>query len=120
MNYEDLVKNHAGEMLEKLLTEILSKDAFDIRHDYNDSEQWSAVSIHTYEDDNEISLRVYGSDKYCLYFGYYDEDDDFHELLQTLTPEEKDAVPKGLQKAMEKVLVDERGMRLPGSFLSRS
>lgn len=120
MNYEDFVKNHAGEMIEKLLEETLSKDAFDIRHDYNDTEQWSVISIHTVEDDNEISLRVYGSDKYFLYFGYYDEEDDFHELLQQLTPEEKTVIPKGLQKAMEKVLADERGLRLPGNFLSRS
>ncbi|RPD41237.1 hypothetical protein [Chitinophaga barathri] len=119
MNYEDFVKNHAGEMLQKLLTEVLGKDAFDIRHDYNDTEQWSVISIHT-EDDNEISLRVYGSDKYSLYFGYYDEDDDFHELLQPLTTEEKNTIPKGLQNALEKVLGDERGLRLPGNFLSRS
>lgn len=120
MNYEELVKNHAADMLEKLLAETLGKEAFDIRHDYNDTEQWSVISMHTLEDDNEISLRVYGSDKYFLYFGYYDEEDDFHELLQPLTEEEKNAVPKGLQKAMEKVLADERGMRLPGNFLSRS
>jgi len=118
MNYEELVNNNAGQMIEQLLAEVLSKDAIVIRFDYSDTEQWSVVSMHTLEDDNEISLRVH-SDKYTLYFGYYDEEDDFHEIIKELTPEEKDLVPKGLRNAMEKVLADEQDMRLPGNFLSR-
>lgn len=118
MNYEELVNNHAAEMIEKLLTEILSKDSIDIRFDYSDDDQWAAVSIHTTEDDNEISLRAH-SGKYNLYFGYYDDEDDFHEITKELTPEEKEGIPKGLRNAMEKVLKDEQGMRLPGNFLSR-
>lgn len=118
MNYEDMVKNQAGEMVENLIAETLGKKTFDIRYDYNDSEQWSVITTHT-DEDNEISLRAYGPNDYFLYFGYYDEDDDFHELLQELSPEIKNSIPKPLQNAMEKVLNDEQGMRLPGNFLSK-
>ncbi|WP_341838100.1 hypothetical protein WJU16_09600 [Chitinophaga pollutisoli] len=118
MNYEEMVKTKAGEMVENLIAEVLGKKVFDIRHDYNDSEQWAVITTHT-DEDNEISLRVYGSDKYFLYFGHYDEDDDFHELLHPITDDIKSAIPKPLQNALEKVLSDEQGMRLPGNFISK-
>jgi hypothetical protein len=54
-----------------------------------------------------------------LHFGYYDDDDEFKEIIQKLTPEEKKILPKGLQKVLGKVLADEQGMRLPGSLLSK-
>lgn len=118
MNYEEMVKNKSGEMVENLIAEVLGKKTFDIRYDYNDSEQWSVVTTHT-EEDNEISLRFYGEDNYALYFGYYDEDDDFLELLQPLTPEVRNTIPKPLQNAMEKVLNEEQGIRLPGNFMKK-
>ena len=119
MNYEELVRNHAGKMIEKLVTEVISKDAVEVRFEFEDNEQWSVISMHIYEEDKEISLRLHSNDRYDLYFGYYDDEDEFHELIQPLTPEEKKIIPKGLQKVMEKVLSDEQGMRLPGNFLSR-
>jgi hypothetical protein len=54
-----------------------------------------------------------------LQFGYYDDDDEFIELLQPLSQTEVDMVPKKLQKVMVKVLASEEGMRLPGNFLSK-
>ncbi len=119
MNYEELVKNHAGEMIEKLLTEVIGKDAVEIRFEFEGNEQWSVVTMHIYEEDKEISLRLHANDRYDLYFGYYDDADEFFEIIQPLTPEEIKIIPKGLQKLMGKVLADERGMRLPGNFLSR-
>jgi hypothetical protein len=119
MNYEELVKNHAGEMIERLVTDILSKDVVEIRFEFEDNEQWSVITMHIYEEDKEISLEVHSNDRYHLYFGYYDDEDEFHEIIQPLTAEEKKIIPRGLQKAMEKVLVDEQGMRLPGNFLSK-
>ena len=119
MTYEDLVKNHAGEMIEKLLTEVMSKDAVEVRFDFEDNDQWSVVSMHIYAEDKEISLRLHANDRYDLYFGYYDDKDEFFEIIQPLTEEEKKIIPKGLQKIMEKVLADERGMRLPGKLLSK-
>lgn len=119
MTYEELVKNHAGELVEKLVTEVINKDVVEVRFEFEDNEQWSVISMHIYEEDKEISLRVYANDRYDLCFGYYDEEDEFFEIIQSLTEEEKKVIPKGLQKVMAKVLADEQGMRLPGNFLSR-
>ncbi len=119
MTYEELVKNHTGEMIEKLVTDVISKEAVEVRFDFEDNEQWSVITMHIYEEDKEISLQLHSGDRWVLYFGYYDDDDEFHEITQNLTEEEKNIIPKGLQKVMAKVLVDERGMRLPGNFLSK-
>jgi len=119
MTYEELVKNHAGEMIEKLVTDVVSKDYVEVRFDFEDNEQWSVISMHIYEEDKEISLRLHANNLYNLYFGYYDDEDEFFEIIKPLTEEEKKVIPKGLQKVMEKVLSDEKGMRLPGNFLSK-
>jgi hypothetical protein len=119
MTYEDLVKNHAGEMVEKLVTDVISKDAAEVRFEFEDDDQWSIISMHIYEEDKEISLRLHANDRYELYFGYYDDEDEFFEITQALTTDEIKIIPKGLQKVMGKVLADERGMRLPGNFLSK-
>jgi hypothetical protein len=119
MTYEELVKNHSGEMIEKLVTEVISKDAAEVRFEFEDNDQWSVVTMHIYEEDKEISLRLRTGDRYELYFGYYDDDDEFHEISHPLTPEEEKIIPKGLRKVMAKVLNDEQGMRLPGNFLSK-
>jgi len=119
MTYQELVKNHAGEMIEKLVTEVVNREAAEIRFEFEDNEQWSVITMHIYEEDKEISLRLHTGDRYELFFGYYDDDDEFHEIIQPLTAEEIKIIPKGLQKLMGKVLADEQGMRLPGNFLSR-
>jgi len=119
MNYEEMVKNNAGDLIEKLVTDVLSKDTIEIHFDFQDNEQWSVISMHIYEEDKEIALRVLADNRYLLYFGYYDDEDEFHEIIQPLSDEEKLVIPKGLQKAMEKVVADEQGLRLPGQFLSR-
>ena len=118
MSYEDLVKNHAGQMVEKLVTEVLSADALDIRFESEDDDEWSLVSMHIYAEDKEISLRLHNNDRYELCLGYYDDKDEFFELTQSLTPEEKNIIPKKLQKVMEKVLATGKGMRVPSNLLS--
>jgi hypothetical protein len=119
MTYEELVRNHAGEMIEKLVTDVISKDAVEVRFEFADNDQWSVISMHIYEEDKEISLRLRTGDAYELYFGYYDDEDEFFEITQLLSAEEKNIIPKGLRKVMTKVLADEQGMRLPGNFLSK-
>jgi len=119
MNYEELVKNHAGGIIERLVTDVLSRDAFEVRFEFEDDEQWSVIDMHIYEEDKEIALHVHGPERYELHFGYYDDEDEFFELTHLLTPEERDLIPKGLQKVMMKVLIDEKGMRVPGNFLSK-
>ena len=119
MDYAELVKDHAGELVEKLIRDVVSKDAVEIRFEFEDDNQWSVVSMHIYEDDKEISLRLHAGDLYELHFGYYDDEDEFFEIMQALTPEEKEIIPVSLRKLMKKVLADEKGMRVPGKILSK-
>jgi hypothetical protein len=118
MTYEELVRNHSGDMIEKLVTEILSKEAVEIRFEFEDNDQWAVISMHIYEEDKEISLRLHANDRYDLCLGYYDDKDDFFEIIQPLKPEEKAILPKKLHKVMEKVLTGEQGLRIPSSLLS--
>jgi len=119
MTNEELVKGHSREMIEKLVTDLISKNAVEIRFEFENNNQWSVTSIHNDDDDKEISLRLHANERYELYLGYYDDKDEFFEITQSLTPEEKKIIPKGLQKVMGKVLADEQGMRLPGKLLSK-
>jgi hypothetical protein len=119
MTYEELVKNHAGSLVEKLVTEVVNKEVIEV-HFEEDEEPWSVIKMHIYEEDKEISLRLLSNDRWILHFGYYDDEDEFIELIQPLTEAETDLIPKRLQKVMLKVLVSEEGLRLPGNFLSKS
>ncbi len=119
MTYHELVNNHPGEMIERLLTEVIGKEATEIRFEFKDNEQWSVITMHIYEEDKEISLRLHGNDRYELYFGYYDDEDEFHEITKFLSPEEIKIIPERLGKIMKKVLADEQGMRIPGNLLSK-
>jgi hypothetical protein len=119
MTYEELVQNHAPSLIEKVLTEVMSKDVIEVRFDFEDNDQWSVITMHIYEEDKEISIRLHADKVFKLYFGYYDDEDEFFEIVKTLTQEEIDLIPKGLQKVMEKVRTSEEGLRLPGNFLSK-
>jgi len=119
MTFEELIKNHSADVIEKLVTEVLSKDPVEIHFDFLDADQWSIIRSDQYEEDKEISLRLHLNDYYDLYFGYYDDDDEFIELVHPLTEEEKKILPVRLKKVMKKVLDDEQGMRIPNNFLSR-
>ncbi|HXB34665.1 MAG TPA: hypothetical protein VNV35_14630 [Puia sp.] len=119
MTYEELVRQHPGSLVEKIVTEVLNKSSVEVHFEMQDDEEWSVIKLHLYEEDKEMALRLLSEDRWVLQFGYYDEDDEFIELLQPLTRPEKDLIPKGLQRVMLKVLTSEEGLRLPGNFLSR-
>src|SRR5579872_7104304 len=119
MTYEELVKKHPGSLVEKIVTEVVNKDAVEVHFEDEDDEQWAVIKVHVYEEDKEMALRLLSDDRWILQFGYYDDEDEFIELLQPLTQPEIDLIPKGLQKVMRKVLASEEGLRLPGNFLSR-
>lgn len=119
MSYEELVKNHSAELIEKLVTTVVNMDAAEIHHDYTDDDQWAIISMHIYEEDKEISIRLHPGDRYELYFGYYDEEDEFFEIIKPLSEEEKEILPEALRKLMQSVLAKEEGMRIPGNFLGR-
>jgi len=119
MTYEDLVKNHSPELIERLVTWVVNEDPVEIHFDFLGNDQWAIVSMHIYEEDQQISIRLHSDDRYDLYFGYYDDDDEFFEIIHTLTEEEKKILPDSLQKLMKSVLDKEEGLRIPGNFLSR-
>ena len=119
MTYEELVRQHPGSLVEKIVTEVLNKTSVEVHFEEQDDEVWSVIKVHVYEEDKEMALRLLSEDRWVLQFGYYDDDDEFIELLQPLTRPEMDLIPKGLQRVMLKVLTSEEGLRLPGNFLSR-
>jgi hypothetical protein len=96
MNYEELVKNHSGELIEKLVTHVVSQDPVEVLFNFEDNDQWAIISMHQYEED----------------------EDEFHEIVHVLNETELEQLPDGLKKVMRKVVDDEKGMRLPGNFLS--
>jgi hypothetical protein len=117
MTFEELVKNHSAELIEKFITEVLSKEFVEIQFDYFEQDQWAVISTHQYEEDREISLRMHLNDYYDLHIGYYDDQDEFIEIEQPLTGEEKKILPERLIKVMKKVLEDEKGMRVSTKLL---
>ncbi len=119
MTYEELIKTHSGDMIERVLAWVISKDPVEIRFDFLDADQWAIISMHLYEEDKEISIRLHLNDVYDLHFGYYDDEDEFHEIIHPLTEDEKKILPDGLKKLMKNVLDKEEGMRIPGNFLSK-
>lgn len=119
MTYEELVKNHSGEMIEKLITWVIGEDPFEIQFNFADDDQWASITMHQYEEDKEISLRLHPSDHYDMYFGYYDDEDEFFEIVHSLTEQEKSSIPVALKKLMKKVVEDEKGLRISGKFLTR-
>lgn len=119
MNYDELVKNHSGEIIEKLITWVIEQDPFEIQFDFLDNDQWAIITMHQYSEDKEISLRLHLNDHYDLHFGYYDDEDEFFEIVHPLTEEEKEIIPPALKKLMKKVVGDEKGLRISGKFLTR-
>jgi hypothetical protein len=119
MTYEELVKKHPGSLVEKIVTEVVNKDTIEVHFEDADDDQWAVIKVHIYEEDKEMAVRLLSEGRWVLQFGYYDDDDEFIELLQPLTQQEIDLIPKRLQKVMLKVLADEEGLRLPGNFLSK-
>ena len=117
MKYDELVKKESAEMIEKFVADVLKQEPVEVHFNFEDDDQWALITMHLYEADQEISLRLHPDDLYDLHFGYYDDDDEFIESVRPLTEEEKKVIPERLRKVMKKVLADEQGMRLPKNFL---
>jgi len=98
---------------------LVKKKAVDVHFEEDDDQQWAEVKVHKEDEDQEIAIRLQSGDNWVLQFGYYDQDDDFIELLQPLTQAETDLIPLALQKVMRKVLASEEGLRVPGNLLSK-
>jgi len=99
-----------------LLERLSQLPQVDIRVDFEDQETWSVITEFD-DDDNQISLRYYGGDRYAWVAGSYDDSDDFVETLEWLAPGMAEALPEGCRLLMQKVRDDEKGLRLAGHFL---
>ena len=117
--YESLVKNRPGSLVEQIVTEVVNKKAVDVHFEEEDDQSWAIVKVYKEEEDQEMGIRLHSDDRWVLQFGYYDDDDEFIELLQPLTQPEIDRIPQGLQKVMRKVLASEEGLRVPGNLLKK-
>jgi hypothetical protein len=116
---EELIRQHPDSLVRQIVKEVGDAKAVDIHFEDEEDEPWAVVKIHLYDEDKEMALRLLPENKWVLQLGYYDDDDEFIELLQPLTQAEIDLIPNGLQKVMLKVLVSEEGLRVPGNFLSK-
>ena len=119
MNYNELVKSHSDELIEKLVKYVLTKDPVEILFDFLKEDQWAIISMHQYEEDIQVSVRLHLNNYYDLYLGYYDDEDEFFEIIQPLTDTEIEMLPPKLKIIMKKVLDDEKGVRLSGHFLAK-
>ncbi len=119
MDYQELVQNHSSELIDKLVGYVVSKDPVEILFNFEEDDQWSIISMHQYEEDLEISIRLHPNGIYDLYVGYYDDEDEFFEIVHVLNEAEIEQLPQGLKKLMKKVVEDEKGMRIAGNFLSK-
>jgi hypothetical protein len=117
--YEELVSNRPGSLVEQIVTAVVKQKAVDVHLEEEEDQQWAIVKVHKEQEDQEMGIRLQTGDKWILQFGYYDDDDEFIELLQPLTQPDIDRIPQTLQKVMRKVLASEEGLRVPGNLLSR-
>lgn len=117
-DHEEQVKKNPGALVQKIVKEVAGQPSVEVHFEDEDDEKWAVTTVHNYKEDTEMSLRLLPESKWVLHFGYYDDDDEFIELLQPLTQTEIDIIPKGLQKVMLKVLVSEEGLRVPGKVVS--
>lgn len=117
--YEELVCNQPGALVEQIVKVVAKQKAVDVSFEEEDDQQWAIVKVHKEDEDLEMAIRLQTGDKWILQFGYYDDDDEFIELLQPLTQPDIDKIPLALQKVMRKVLVSEEGLRVPGTLLAK-
>lgn len=117
--YEEQLRQHPGTVLQKLLKELGETKAFEVHFEDDEDESCAVVKVNDYDEDTETALRLLLQGRWVLAFGYYNEKDDFIELIQPIGNTEVSLIPNGLQKGMLKVLESEEGLRLPGLILSK-
>jgi hypothetical protein len=117
--FEDLIKNNPSSLVQQIVTEVVSKKAVEVHFEEDDNDEFAIVRVHNEDEDQELAIRCLAGEKWVLQFGFYDDEDEFVELLQTLAQPEIVLIPQGLQKIMRNVLSSEEGLRVPGNLLSR-
>ncbi|MET0636722.1 MAG: hypothetical protein ABWZ25_11900 [Chitinophagaceae bacterium] len=119
MTHEESIYDQIDNLIGKLITDTINRPMVDIRFEFEDNEQWAVLSTFQEHDDSEISIRLHPGNRYFFYHGYYDEKDEFHELVRALSEDQAATIPAAISRVMAKVLDDEQGMRVPGTLLAR-
>ncbi len=117
MSFEEDVKKNSVAIIEQLISEALAETYLEVLFDYEAQDQWSFITTHHYEEDKEISLRLHSTNVFKLIIGYYDDEDEFHEVIHELNADEQTAIPDGLQKLMQKVMNDEQSIKVATNLL---
>lgn len=117
MNIKDAIKNSSTKIVENILTTLFAESHIEVKFDEFKQDAWSYITYNNYDEDKEFSIRFHKTNSYDLFVGYYDDEDEFFEIVQPLTDEEILSIPEGLRKVMKKVVIDEDGLRIPSQLL---
>jgi hypothetical protein len=117
MAKEVSVKEQSNELIADLIKWATGKAPVEIRFVDLDDDCCAIITLYDYKGDKELSLRLHLNDVYDVHVGHYDDEDEFIEIAEPLSPEQKAILPEKLKKVMKKVLNDESGIRVPGSLL---
>jgi len=107
------------QVIHDLLERLSQLPQVDIRFDFEGEDTWAVITEFDEKDDSQLSIRFLGNDRWLAVAGDYDEEDDFVETFEELTPEIIQEIPEGCKILLHKVRDDEKGMRLAGHFLLR-
>ena len=112
-------EKNTAQVIQELLERLSLLTQVDIRFDFEGEDTWAVITEFDEIDDAQLSIRFLGNDRWRVVAGDYDEEDDFVENFEELTPELIQEIPEGCKILLHKVRDDEKGMRLAGHFLLR-
>jgi hypothetical protein len=112
-------EKNTAQVIQDLLERLSQLPQVDIRFDFEGEDTWAVITEFDEKDDSQLSIRFLGTDRWLLVAGDYDEEDDFVEIFEELTPELIQEIPEGCKILLHKVRDDEKGMRLAGHYLLR-
>jgi len=112
-------EKNTAQVIQDLLERLSQLPQVDIRFDFEGEDTWAVLTEFDEQDDSQLSIRFLGNDRWLVVAGDYDEEDDFVENFEELTPELIQEIPEGCKILLHKVRDDEKGMRLAGHFLLR-
>lgn len=117
MTTEELVQKNSTDIVENTLKTLLAESHLEVKFNDLKKEHFAVITFNDYVEDKEYSIQLHKNNSLNLVVGYYDDEDDFHEIFHQLTTEEAELVPDGVKKVMKKVLLDEEGLRVPSQLL---
>src|SRR5207248_6858544 len=100
-------KEQSNELIADLVKGATGKAPVEIRFVDLDDDCCAIITLYDYKGDKELSLRLHLNDVYDVHIGYYDDEDEFIEIAEPLSTEQKAMLPEKLKKVMKKVLDDE-------------